>query len=468
MRRNSRMSLPAIAAAVTLPAEATLSIESMSIEQILDGRAVLSIEEEVVALQEADDLAATVTADVAEVVRVEDVTDTMLNIADTVGEIKDENGNAGTVTPEQAMLIDCASEMAVAGSDGDPDDVITSAEVLLDEKSEVTTESFIEDIKKRSLEIWNRIRQFCVQIWNSIKEFFKRIFMAAPRLLHRVKQLRDAVAAKKKDAKDAKPKSNVISILVGANAISYPDYQVRDTKELQKGLGEIKTIAQYAFGSYLKDCKYMGEKVAGELKKFDPKKAAEHLSAVAKGLPVNNFTNVPGGPATGYMGCFDVKPVRIDKSRLKDLSDAQIVGALRNTCVKLVTRQGRAPLLNTKNGFQTMNFAEMDSTLNDVEGLVKMVIAYETSADSKTVEKVRVDLEAGGNHAAQAVGAMQGSDEAGKAERAYALDVMKGLANFNTSLTRWVSDLPMPVAKKIYQSARSSLMVVENSLRQYA
>jgi len=461
MRRQNRTYTQAPAAAAQAPAVApTLSIESMSIDDILVGRAVLSIEEEVTALAEADQLADEVSKDVAETTRVEDVTDTMLNVAETLE-------GATEITSQQAELVDAASEMAVAGSDGDPDDVIPSAGVLLDPEAGVSVESFVEDIKKRAMEIWNRIKQFCIQIWNSIVEFFKRIFNAAPRLLHRIKELREVSAVKKKAGSNAQPKSGQVQVLVGGNSISYPDYMVRDSKELIKGLNELKTLATYANGPYMKDIKSMGEQVAAELNKFDPKKAAEHLKTCAQGLQRNNFTNLPSNPPAGYIGCFEVHATRLDKSKTKDLSDSQILGALRNSGVKLQARHGKAPLLNTKNGFQTMSYAECDSVMSAVEGLVKMLVASETSSGTKDVERARLALIAGGTHASTAVGNMQGDDEAGKAERSYAVDVMKGLANFNTTLTRWVSDLTMPVAKKIYQTSRTSLVLVEKSLSEY-
>jgi hypothetical protein len=438
--------------------DTNLSIESMTAEQVLRNRYVPSLEEEVVALQEADALQATADADVAEASRVEDVTDVMLNVADTLDKTEE-------ITPQQAQLVDTASEMAVAGSDGDPDDVIPSAADVVE--GTVSLEAFIEDIRKRASEIWARIRQFCIEIWNTIKEFFKRIFHAAPRLLNRVTELRAQVEAKKKLVGTNKPTNDVASVMVGHNAISYPDYMVQNTKELTKGLTELNSLARYAFGNYLKDCKNIGELVAAELKKFDPKKAAESLNAVALGGQRNNFTNWPGNPPTGYMGCFDIVPAKLDKNKTKDLSPAQIVAALRHTGMKVNNRHGRAGFINTKSGFETMTFAEMESVLRQVEDMVKAIVGFETSADSKALEKTRTALIEGGNHASVEVGKLSGTDEAGNAERMFAMDVMKALANFNTTLTRWMTELTMPVTKKIYQTCRTSLVLVENSLKNY-
>jgi hypothetical protein len=435
-----------------------LAIESMTIDQVLTGRFVPSLEEEVVALQEADELQQTADADVAETTRVEDVTDVMLNVADTLE-------GAEEITPQQAQLVDTASEMAVAGSDGDPDDVIPSAADVVE--GNVSLESFVDDIRKRAAEIWARIRQFCLEIWNTIKDFFRKIFHAAPRLLARVKELREQVAAKKKmyGTGAAAPAVETVTLSVGHGPVSYPEYMVRNAKELGKGLTELSNLAKYAFGNYLKDCKAMGDQVAAELKKYDPKNAAAALKTVAVGLQKNNFTNWSGNPPTGYLGCFDVIPSKLDKNKTKDLSDAQIVAALRSSGMRIEARHGGGGFINTHNqGFATMTFAEMEQVLTAVEGLVKQIIAFESSSDGKALEKTRQDLLDGGNHASSEVGKLQGNDDAGKMERAYALDVMKSLMNFNTSLTRWMTELTMPVTKKLYQTCRSALVLVDKSL----
>lgn len=460
--RRFQLNKAVVAPVVKTPDAAALSTEGMSIDQILAKRYVPSLEEEVAALQEADELQDQATADVAETTRVEDVTDVMLNMADTL-ETTDE------LTPQQAMLTDTVSEMAVAGSDGDPDDVIPSAADVVEGK--VSLESFVDDIRKRAADIWARIRQFCLEIWNTIKEFFKRIFHAAPRLLHRVTQLRELVAEKKKVAASAKPESDHVVPMVGTNAISYPEYMVQNTKELNKGLAELTSLTKYAYGDYLKSCKAMGEQVAAELKKFDPHAASAALKTVAVGLSKNNFSTWPGNPATGYMGCFDVVPQRVDSKKIANLSDAQIVAALRHSGMKLQARQGRASIVNVKNAFSTMSFAEMESTLKQVEDMVKLVVGFENSSDSKALEKVRQDLLEGGNAASAAIAKIVvtggQADQTTVTERNYAVDVMRGLANFNTTLTRWMTELTMPVSKKVYQSARASLVLVENSLRQY-
>jgi len=465
--RRFQMKSGAVAVAGAKPStegiDTNLSIESMTIDQVLAKRYVPSLEEETVALQEADTLQAEATADVAESTRVEDVTDVMLNVADTL-EKTDE------LTPQQAQLTDTVSEMAVAGSDGDPDDVMPSAADVVE--GTVSLESFIEDVRKKAAEIWARIREFCLSIWNTIKEFFKRIFHAAPRLLARVKELRASVDAKKKAGGDLKPAHGTVIPMVGINAISYPQYMVTNQKELTKGLTELSSLSKYAFGNYLKDCKNMGEYVANELKKFDPKNAGDHLKNVAFNVPKSNFTNWPGNPPTGYMGCFDVIPSKIDKKKAQDLSHAQIVAALRSSGMRVQARHGQASLVNTKNAFATMTFGEMESTLTLVEGMVKQLMAFETSADGKALEKTRQDLIDGGNHAAAEVGkiaatAGQANDSMSATERAYTVDVMKALANFNTTLTRWMTELTMPVTKKIYQSCRVSLVLVEKSLGDY-
>lgn len=441
------------------PASGGLAIESMSIDQILVGRAVLSVEEEVVALQEADELQGEVVDGIAEAERVEDVTDAMLNIADTVEEVDQ-------LTPQQAMLIENASEVAVAGTDTSPDDVIPPMEDLIGEGKEVALESFVEDMRRRAGEIWARIRQFVIDLWAKITAFFKRIFATAPRHLARIKELRDVIAAKKKGG-NAKAKSETVQVMVGTTALSYPSYMVRNANDLNKGIGELQKLSDWVYGQYLKNVKVQGDMIATELKKFDPNKAAESLATVARGLPKANFNNVLKSPGTGYMGCFDLHVVRIEKDKIQGLSDSQVLNALRHTKIVLESRDGAAPAV-TREGFATMSFEEMEAVLKSVEGVLKKVVGYETSSDYKALESTRQALMEGGNAATAAMGKMNGNDEAGKMQRMFALEVMKSLQNFNTTFTGWASNLTVPMSKKLINVSRASLVLVEKSLAQYA
>jgi hypothetical protein len=442
--------------AQTQQSGSVLSVESMTIDQILTGRKVLSVEEEVIALQEADELATQATQDVAEASRVEDITDVMLNVADTVSEVKD-------LTPEQAMLVDTVSEMAVAGTPDDPDQVIPSAEPLIGK--DMTVESFAEDLKTAALRVWENIRKFADQIWETIKAFFARLFSAAPRNLHRIKVLTDVIAQRKKDKRE-KPKAAAFTIKVGVNPVSYPDYTVRNAGELIKGLDELDKLAKYTYGEYLKSGKAIGDLVANELKKFDPAKAGDALNAVAVGGVQKNFTTAPPLPVTGYLGCFGLSVVRLAKDKTKDLSDPQIVAALRHTGVRLTPRTGKAAWVGNHQ-FQTMTFAEMTSVMKSCESLIKQLIASETSGDTKGYDATRKAMAEGATKAAEAMGKIDKNDESGKSQRVYAMDVMKALANFHTTMGRWTTDLNVPVSKRIYQSVRAALMLVENSLALY-
>lgn len=457
MRKNYLGAAAVIAAPVAPTPPAELSIESMTIDQFLNGRAMLSVEEEIVVLQEADDLQGEISSGLAEAGRVEDVSDAMLDIADTVSEVK-------VLTPEQAMLIDNASEMAVAGTDADPDDVIPAMEPVLD--GTVSIEAFVEDMRKRAGEIWARIRQFVVELWAKITAFFKSIFQAVPRNLNRVKELREALALKKKAVDGKTKKAPVITIMVGTTALSYPSYMVKNAKELNRGLTELSGLGKWVYGDYLKQVKKQGDLIASELKKFNPNTAGDSLSATARGLAGINFPTIVNTPGTGFMGCFELHKVRLDKAKVASLSDSQVLNALRNSKITIEHRDGAQAAVH-REGFATMEFADMEATLTAVEGLLKQVGGYETSADYKALDKTHQDLLAGGTAAVAAMSKMSGDDEAGKTQREFAVDVMKSLQNFNTTFTGWASNLTVPVAKKFINASRSSLVLVEKSLAQY-
>jgi hypothetical protein len=414
------------------------------------GRRVLSLEEEIVALDEATQLHAEVAAGVEEAARVEDVSENLLVIADT-------SENIQCLTEEQAALIDTAAEMGVAGTEVDPDAVIPSMEAYIGQDLRLVVEGWRETAR----DIWNNIRDFVETLWVKIREFWNQIFSVFPRQLARIKQLRELVAQKKKDgAKE--PKAKDLALVVGASALSYPGYLVKNVKELQGGLNDLKRLGDWVFGQYTQSVKHQGDIVAGELKSFKPAEAAKTLQSARKKLVSANFTDVIKAPSNGFMGCFDVKARRIEPKKSAELSDAQVLNALRHTYVEVVTTTRGVVLKNT---LVTPSLQEIDTTLNAVENLVKMAASFETSSNHKAMDATKQAMKAAGD-AASAAWASEG-DKLGQAEGAFALDVMKSLMNFNTVYTNWSARLPGEYIKRLMNATRSSLAFCDRAIAQY-
>lgn len=420
---------------------------------------VLSLEEEIAVLSDVADEQAKLGVDVAEATRVEDISDNLLNIADDAENIEE-------LTPQQAALIDTAAEMAVAGTDEDPDMVIPSMEQYIGKRVSV------EGLRETAKTIWENIRNFVISLWKRVVAMFQQLFSVMPRQQARIKALREAIALKKKAAGAHAPKSAVVHVVAGVPSISYPGHMVGNAKDLQSGLGDLTKLGNYVFSSYPKSVKKQGDVIAAELKGFDPLKPGSSLSAVRQKLLLNNFGDVPKSPATGYMGCFDLRVQNVSNKNpnLKDLSDAQVVNSLRHSSVRIESRVSAGATGGIQNRtFATMSIAEMESTLNIADNLIKSVLSYQSGSDYKGMEATRQAMIDGGNAANAAVAKAYDKPDtaATAAERGYAVDVMKGLMNFNTTYVGWTTNLPGEFIKKLLNAVKVSLVLVDKSLAQY-
>lgn len=434
----------------------TVAVESQKVvvvapKTISTSRPVLSLEEEIVVLQEASNLQAEVKAGLEEATRVEDVSDNLLSMADQVQDIE-------ALTPEQAALIDTAAEMGVAGTDTDPDAVIPSMEHYIGKSLVLAVEGW----RETAANIWQNIRAFVEKMWQQIRDFFASVFSVFPRQLARVKALRDVIAAKKKDgAKE--PKADKIALSVGITALSYPGYLVKNTKDLSNGLNDLRKLGDWVFGQYTQSVKRQGDIVATELKSFKPLEAHKTLASAASKIAAANFGDVPKAPANGYMGCFDLQVRRIAAKKTADMSDAQVLNALRTTHVSLIRSDTRSVVI--KNTMDTPKLAEIESLLNEVEKLVKMAASFETSSNFKGMQATKQAMTSAGD-AAQAVWNREGNTM-GQAEGAYAMDVMKSLMNFNTVYSKWSSNLPGDYIKRLMDATRASLVFCDKAIAQY-
>lgn len=433
---------------------ASVATESVDTETVVtNGRPVLSLEEEVVVLQEATDLQNKVQAGLEEAIRVEDVSNNLLDMADTVENVEE-------ITPQQAALIDTAAEMAVAGTDTNPDVVIPSME------SFIGTQVAVEGWRETAANVWRQIREYVEKLFAMIKEAFSKFFSTLPRQLERIKLLREVLKAKRENG-GANKKAPNIQILAGVTALSYPGYLVKDARELLAGLKDIAKLGDWVFGQYAQSVKTQGMIVAVALSYFDPPKASETLEDVAKQLTAANFRSVPNTPNNGYMGCFELKVRRLESKH--SLSAAQTVNALRHTYVALGNSKGPGGngISATRTTIATPEMTEIENILATVEKLIKEILSFEGSFNKNLLTMTKSSLTASGNKAQAAWSKHEAENSMSQSESSYAMDVMKSLMNFNTTYAKWVSELPGEYVKRATGAIRASLAVCEKAANAY-
>lgn len=88
----------------------------------------------------------------------------------TVGDIETVVSNTPEISQVEQDLIGAVADMAVAGTDADPEDVMATS--LDDESRKITTESFIDSVKDKLAKMWEAIKKAFNTAIQHIKKFF--------------------------------------------------------------------------------------------------------------------------------------------------------------------------------------------------------------------------------------------------------------------------------------------------------
>jgi len=121
----------------------------------------LSAEEEAIQIDESNQSAHELEQTSADIDRLGD-------IVVTVNEVQTVVSNTPEIQPIDAALTGAVGEMAVAGTDIAPDDIIE--EMLPSEN--VSTESFVAAAKEKLAAMWKAIKEFFAKMWKHVKDFF--------------------------------------------------------------------------------------------------------------------------------------------------------------------------------------------------------------------------------------------------------------------------------------------------------
>jgi hypothetical protein len=151
----------------------------------------LSVEEEAIAADEQNQIVADLAEVTQETGRVSDMEATMADARTAVM-------STAEVTPVEVQLVAAVADMAVAGTDANPDDVI----VIPGEG--VTTEGIISAVSSRLASFWKTIRELISKAMDYIVSFFKKVGQLIGIGKQKEKKLEEALQ-KEAMVKKAKP-----------------------------------------------------------------------------------------------------------------------------------------------------------------------------------------------------------------------------------------------------------------------
>jgi len=423
---------------------------AMEAEQIVV-RPVLALEEEEVIIDEAQTDGAEVATDLAEAERIVEVSDALEDLAVIADGIEE-------ATPTEVALIENAGQMAVAGSDVEPEEVVPqmTEPVMAEDGTTVVQESFIgrkistEGIREVARTIWENVKKFLKSIWEKITRFFHNIVAGVPRLQASIKSLKASVEAAKEAGKKAEGKIEVSS---GVAALSINGAAVTTGATLKKGLQELVMASKYVFESYAKSAAARGYDVAKAIASFDPMKPQVATEAAIKACGQKHFETFGGKKELlGNVVLKTSEPVKLEEG-LSALERCRKEGVVLEPVDKAVSTAS----------MDVLSFADLSGLLDSAENLLSIVDGYENGSGYKSLLKAKTELEAAGAKAATAMAAAKDAGGEVKPDTA----AYKALLNFNLAFAKGVYQPAAPMVTTDLKVVRAVIALVVKSLAAY-
>lgn len=418
---------------------------------------MLSLEEEAIEAAEQATEAGEIAQDLSEADRVIEISDALEDLAAVAGSIEE-------ATPAETQLVEIAGQMAVAGTDVSPEEIVPAMEAFVLKK--IDTAAMYNTAKQ----IWERILNYVKQIWEKIANFVKRVVGAIPRLRRNIEELEEKI-----DAVESQKAEGKIELYAGLTALSVNGSPVANHGDLSKALKDLHAASKFVFGNVVDNTIERGKAVESSIKAFDPAKSAESVTALRaafRSVKVPNAPGAAGADAKRFPG-FETRVgtpllgnVSIAFKAYTDKGDSGDLGALeryRNSGFALVPSADKLPDGKPAQ-FEPLTPAAMKATLKSVLELLDTLEEFESSGKNKAIQTQKKAIEAASSEAAKAMAKYAPENEGDKQA---ATTNFRAALNMNTGFTKWAAGLTVPFMTNALKSARASVVLVQRSLAAY-
>lgn len=418
---------------------------------------VLSLEEEAIETAEQTQEAGEIANELNEADRALDISDALEDLALIADGIE-------TATPAEAALVESVGQMAVAGSDVSPEEVVPAME------SFVGTKIATEGIRETAHALWQRVQEFVKKIWERIEAFVYRIFGTIPRLRRSIGELEDKIGdigGKQADGK--------IKISSGLVALSSDNSPITNDADVRKGLGDLITAAKFVYGDSVDYTVARGKIVEAALKDFDATKAGEAVTEMRVKLKDQRALSVPGA-GSADKARFPSYETRLGTGLLGNKSlavkifaengDSTDLGALeryRHSGIELVASSEKAMEVRSAE-IEPLSVSGMKDSLKLVTTLLDTLEDYRRGAKGKALDAQAKAIRSASDAAAKKAGAAKVENPSDERILSTQLTAM---LNMNKGYTNWAYNPAVPFMGHALMVARSVMVLVQKSAAAY-
>lgn len=431
----------------------------------------ISMEEAEVLADETNAEASDIEADLGEANRMLDVSDGMEDMAAVADGITE-------ATPTEVALIDNATQMAVAGTDASPEDLVAPEDLVEVPEGEAAPEEgsvvlehlvgkriSVEGIRETAKRIWENMVAFLKRLWDRIVAYF-RVKAVVPVLEARIASLR-----KKFKEAGARKTGDATKFKLASSYLAVDGKMVKDAAELNKAVATNVAASKFVFDTNSKQVAKLGDELAKKIGEFKVEKAAELAKEVREVCEKHAHEKAPGAKADKAEGSFEVFRGEallgggaIVTKLFKDSADATDLGALDHF------RRSGVFYENPKSGnavaeveFEALTVAEAEALLKNAENLLKELKAFD-GARLAGLKKAGDALKSASAKASTEVGKLDEKSDSGAGQT---VAQYRSVLNFNAAFTGWVQQPAIPFYGKSLSTVKAIAMVAARSLAAY-
>ncbi len=429
------------------------------------GNENISMEEEALMIDESSQAAAEVEQDLTDAEHVIQVSEALEDLAVVAGS-KEET------TPHEAALIESAGQMAVAGTDVDPEEIVPAMESFKDAETGVISGKLaMEDFREKAKTLWENIQRILEEIWAKIESFFYKIFGTIPARRRTLKALQARVEESNKLTRDK------AAFTVSGNRYMTTDNTViKSADKYDSALSEFVGTAKWVYGGYVDTLKSDGDKIAKALESFNPELPAEATIKLAHDL-TGSSANVPGSAGTSGARWpkYDVKKghsllggVSLFSLNAKksggDEGALAVLDRARQAQVVLESSTEKANGASTSVEFQTFTQVQAEKAIKQMEELLDLMEEYQRGKAKGEIQATKKKIQTASAKAETASGKAK---EKGEASDLAAIPHYRALVDFNVAYARWVQSPTIAFTKLAFGVINTTTSLINSSLSQY-
>lgn len=420
----------------------------------------LSMEEEQVMLDEASQDLSGADQDLGEAERIIEVSDALEDLAVIADGIEE-------ATPAEVALIENAGDMAVAGTDVEPADVVPAMESYRGRR--IATEG----IRETAQTIWKAIQDFLKNIWKKIEGFFYKLFGTIPSLRKRLKELKNKVEAKSGTSIEEKK----VTLNSGLASLSTEYKVVKNEGDLKGALKQLEETVKFVFGEGAADLAKTGEDIADAIGDFDtaaPEASANKVVEAAR-KHLGKARAVPGRKALSgnrfpgfdaYHGFHLLGNVTVIQKYYADKGDASPLGKLdrlRRAGAELGASAEKHKDAPSSSDFATASNSSMEEMIKTCEDILDHLEDFQRGKRSTDIKSAKTKVENASKKATSAVEKSANDEDVAKSSVA----AYRAVVNFNAAYARWAQTPYMGLASNALTSVRATMTVITKCLGAY-